>query len=47
MYHPKGIAVDDSGNIYIADTSNVAIRKISDAGNPSLLLSSLLTGQKD
>uniref|UniRef100_A0A5B6YG16 NHL domain-containing protein n=1 Tax=Davidia involucrata TaxID=16924 RepID=A0A5B6YG16_DAVIN len=32
MNHPKGLAVDDKGNIYIADTMNMAIRKISDAG---------------
>ncbi|CAL5407886.1 unnamed protein product [Camellia sinensis] len=33
MNHPKGITVDHRGNIYIADTLNMAIRKISDAGN--------------
>lgn len=32
MNHPKGFAVDDRGNIYVADTSNMAIRKISDTG---------------
>ncbi|KAI7998649.1 hypothetical protein LOK49_LG10G00420 [Camellia lanceoleosa] len=32
MNHPKGLAVDDRGNIYIADTMNMAIRKIGDAG---------------
>ncbi|KAI3730925.1 hypothetical protein L1987_62106 [Smallanthus sonchifolius] len=32
MNHPKGLTVDDKGNIYIADTANMAIRKISDAG---------------
>ncbi|XP_074295963.1 uncharacterized protein LOC141623705 isoform X2 [Silene latifolia] len=32
MNHPKGVAVDDKGNIYVADTVNMAIRKISDAG---------------
>lgn len=32
MNHPKGLAVDDRGNIYIADTTNMAIRKISDTG---------------
>ncbi|RDX70762.1 hypothetical protein CR513_49961, partial [Mucuna pruriens] len=30
--HPKGIAVDDKGNVYVADTQNLAIRKIGDAG---------------
>lgn len=32
MNHPKGLTVDDGGNIYIADTMNMAIRKISDSG---------------
>ncbi|KAM7269827.1 hypothetical protein ACFE04_025324 [Oxalis oulophora] len=32
MNHPKGITVDDRGNIYVADTMNNAIRKISEAG---------------
>ncbi|XP_002521024.2 uncharacterized protein LOC8274772 [Ricinus communis] len=32
MNHPKGLTVDDRGNIYIADAMNMAIRKISDAG---------------
>ncbi|KAL3501214.1 hypothetical protein ACH5RR_035663 [Cinchona calisaya] len=32
MNHPKGLTLDDRGNIYIADTDNMAIRKISDTG---------------
>ncbi|KAH1217200.1 hypothetical protein GmHk_13G037903 [Glycine max] len=32
MNHPKGLTVDDRGNIYIADTLNMVIRKISDEG---------------
>ncbi|KAF6157340.1 hypothetical protein GIB67_004278 [Kingdonia uniflora] len=32
MNHPKGFTVDDRGNIYIADTINMAIRKITDTG---------------
>ncbi|CAN1195879.1 Protein SUPPRESSOR OF QUENCHING 1, chloroplastic [Linum perenne] len=32
MNQPKGLAVDERGNIYIADTNNMAIRKISEAG---------------
>ncbi|GJS34375.1 RNA-directed DNA polymerase, eukaryota [Tanacetum coccineum] len=30
MIHPKGLIVDDKGNIYVADTDNMAIRKIND-----------------
>ncbi|KAG9135936.1 hypothetical protein Leryth_021180 [Lithospermum erythrorhizon] len=36
MNHPKGLTVDDRGNIYIADTDNMAIRKISDSGVTTL-----------
>ncbi|CAN1272834.1 hypothetical protein LINPERPRIM_LOCUS14741 [Linum perenne] len=32
MNHPKGLVADDRGNIYIADTMNMAIRKISEGG---------------
>ncbi|XP_042445233.1 uncharacterized protein LOC122030137 isoform X1 [Zingiber officinale] len=32
LNHPKGITVDERGNIYVADTMNMAIRKISDTG---------------
>ncbi|KAI8024545.1 hypothetical protein LOK49_LG03G00328 [Camellia lanceoleosa] len=32
MNHPKGLTVDDRGNIYIADAVNMAIRKITDTG---------------
>ncbi|XP_064987006.1 uncharacterized protein LOC135625836 isoform X4 [Musa acuminata AAA Group] len=37
MNHPKGFTVDERGNIYVADTMNMAIRKISDAGTAVLL----------
>ena len=36
MNHPKGLTVDDRGNIYIADTMNMAIGKISDASKLSV-----------
>lgn len=32
FYHIKGIATDSSGNIYVSDTDNHAIRKISTTG---------------
>lgn len=32
---PKGVAVDSSGNIYIADTDNHVIRKVNTSGNIS------------
>lgn len=38
MNHPKGITVDDRGNIYVADTMNMAIRKISDSGRHLVIL---------
>ncbi|KAG9140495.1 hypothetical protein Leryth_016212 [Lithospermum erythrorhizon] len=36
MNHPKGLTVDDRGNIYVADTDNMAIRKISESGVTTL-----------
>lgn len=32
MNRPKALTVDDRGNIYVADTVNMVIRKISDTG---------------
>lgn len=32
LNHPKGLTVDERGNVYVADTMNMAIRKISDSG---------------
>ncbi|KZV29708.1 hypothetical protein F511_05802 [Dorcoceras hygrometricum] len=32
FHHPKGVTIDDKGNVYVADTSNLAIRKIGEAG---------------
>lgn len=36
LNHPKGLTVDDRGNIYVADTTNMVIRKISDTGKEFL-----------
>ncbi|KAF8100322.1 hypothetical protein N665_0227s0054 [Sinapis alba] len=30
--HPRGVTMDDKGNVYVADTLNLAIRKIADSG---------------
>lgn len=38
MNHPKGLTLDERGNIYIADTMNMAIRKISDTGKLTNIL---------
>lgn len=33
---PRGLAVDNDGSIYVADTKNTAVRMITRAGKPSL-----------
>lgn len=43
LNHPKGLTVDDRGNIYVADTVNNAIRKISEGGN-SLFITAFIEG---
>ncbi len=37
FYNPAGVAVDASGNVYVADTANHKIRKITVAGDVSTL----------
>jgi len=32
FFNPRGVAVDGSGNVYVGDTSNNAVRKITPAG---------------
>lgn len=44
--YPKGVAADPAGNLYVADTRNVAIRKISAAGLVTTLAGSVDTLRK-
>ena len=47
FYYPHGIAVDDNGNVYVADTNNNKIRKITADGNVSTLAGSGSYGSTD
>src|SRR6185369_2639721 len=45
FFLPRGVALDASGNLYVADTGNHTIRKISPAGVVSRLAGSNTSGQ--
>jgi sugar lactone lactonase YvrE len=47
FYYPKGVAVDASGIVYVADGDNYKIRQISQAGEVSTLAGSGLRGTAD
>jgi uncharacterized delta-60 repeat protein len=48
FFNPTGVAVDSSGNVYVADQNNQTIRKISSAGVVTTLAGSAgLSGSKD
>jgi len=42
FYQPQGLAVDGAGNVYVADTGNHTIRKVSPAGHVTTLAGSPL-----
>lgn len=45
--NPNGIATDEQGNVYVADTGNHAIRKIDTAGKVSTLAGDGILGKQD
>jgi kumamolisin len=47
FYNPQGVAVDSSGNVYVADSSNNMIRKITSAGVVTTLAGSTTSGSTD
>jgi uncharacterized protein (TIGR03437 family) len=44
LSNPEGIAVDSSGNLYIADTSNCVVRKVTSSGTISTIGGNNSTG---
>jgi len=47
FYAPRGLAVDGSGNVYVADSDNAMIRKITPGGTVSTLAGTGTSGSLD
>jgi sugar lactone lactonase YvrE len=47
FYSPQGIVVDSAGNLYVADTNNHRIRKVTSSGVASLVAGSGTAGNSD
>lgn len=47
FYNPDGLAIDKSGNLYVADTKNNLIRKISATGSVTTFAGSGTAGSQD
>ncbi|WP_082922845.1 NHL repeat-containing protein [Halothiobacillus diazotrophicus] len=47
FYYPTGVAVDTNGNLYVADTNNFEIRKITAAGLVTTLAGTTTQGSAD
>ena len=47
FHTPSGIAIDDAGNLYVADTGNHAIRKVTPQGLVSTLAGNGMAGSAD
>lgn len=45
--NPRGIAVDNAGNIYVADTGNSAVRRIDLGGNVATIAGNGIAGSTD
>jgi uncharacterized protein (TIGR03437 family) len=44
LYHPLGVAVDSAGNVYIADSGNHVIRKLTPSGSTYIITTVAGTG---
>src|SRR5262249_16729645 len=47
FHYPQGVALDSAGNVYVADSGNHAIRKVTPQGSVSTLVGGSQTGADD